>query len=203
MSESFVKTLAPEGLLDYRSAWLAPADADRLLDCLAAEVPWELRSIRMFGRELMQPRLLCFMGDPGMVYRYSGGDYAAVPWHPAVEELRWGLNRSLATAFNSVLLNLYRDGSDSMGWHADDEPELGSRPTIASISLGAERRFVLRRRDDPRQRLELVLAHGSLLLMAGDLQTHWQHQLPKTARPVGPRLNLTFRRIHPKPGPRH
>lgn len=199
MSESFVKTLEPGGVLDYRAAWLAAVEADALFDALASEVPWERRSIRMFGRDLMQPRLLCFMGDPGVVYRYSGADYAAVAWHPSVERLRRRLEDSLSARFNAALLNLYRDGTDSMGWHADDEPELGPRPTIASISLGAERRFLLRRRDDPRRREELRPGHGSLLLMAGDLQSHWQHQLPKTARAVGVRINLTFRQVQRRP----
>jgi alkylated DNA repair dioxygenase AlkB len=149
----------------------------------------------MFGRTLMQPRLIRFMGEAGVEYRYSGGRHDAAPWHPALTPLLERLQRACPPGFNCVLLNLYRDGRDSMGWHADDEPELGPRPTIASISLGAVRRFQLRSLAQPRQRFEIQPEHGSLLVMSGSLQDNWQHQVPKTARPVGPRINLTFRRI--------
>ena len=99
---------------------------------------------------------------------------------------------------NSVLANLYRDGRDAMGWHSDDEPELGPRPVIASLSLGGTRRFVFRHRREPERKYELPLGHGSLLLMRGDTQADWKHALPRTARPVAPRINLTFRRILPR-----
>jgi len=100
--------------------------------------------------------------------------------------------------FNSVLANLYRDGRDSMGWHSDDEPELGAQPAIASLSLGSTRRFVLKHRNDPSRKFALELPHGSLLLMRGATQANYRHALPRTARPVGPRINLTFRRIAPQ-----
>ncbi len=111
--------------------------------------------------------------------------------------LRDRLRKELGVPFNSVLANLYRDGRDAMGWHSDDEPELGAEPVIASLSLGAARRFVLRRRDDHAVKQTLVLAPGSLLVMRGACQRDWQHALPRTAKPVGPRLNLTFRHIRP------
>ncbi|MEX0916392.1 MAG: alpha-ketoglutarate-dependent dioxygenase AlkB, partial [Wenzhouxiangellaceae bacterium] len=128
-------------------------------------------------------------------YVYSGGLYRAVPWHPAVAGLRDALASDTDCKFNCALLNLYRDERDSMGWHSDDEPELGRDPTIASVSLGASRRFVLRSKDDKRRRFELVPGHGSLILMRGDLQHHWQHQLPKLTRAAEPRINITFRKI--------
>ena len=199
-SESGVKTLLPRGRtdgggLDYWPDWLPADEADALFGRLQRDVAWETRTIRMFGRRMEQPRRIAFQGDAGTVYRYSNDDYRASAWHPGVADLRDRLARWLDVRFNSVLLNLYRNGRDSMGWHADDEPELGDRPVIASVSLGAVRRFVLRSRADHGRKIDLPLASGSLLVMSGDLQRDWQHQVPKTARPVGPRVNLTFRRI--------
>lgn len=192
---SFDQRFAPGGRVRYLSDWIAPDAADALLAELRESVVWEARTIRLFGREVMQPRLVAFQGDPGVVYRYSGSRWQAGAWHPAIAELRKRLDRELRAAFNSVLLNLYRDGNDSMGWHSDNETELGGGPLIASVSLGAPRRFVLRRRDDHRVRREVTPAHGSVLVMSGDLQRHWQHQVPRTRRTVGARINLTFRRI--------
>lgn len=198
-SEGFVKTLPPNGRLVYRPGWLndedSGADPAHLFERLLEDVDWESRTITMFGRRVEQPRKIAFQGDAGVIYRYSNDDYVAARWHPAVRALRDRLEREWGTRFNSVLMNLYRDGRDGMGWHADDEPELGPRPEIASISLGQVRRFLLRSRADPSEKIELQLASGSLLLMGGDLQQAWQHQVPKTARKVGPRINLTFRRI--------
>lgn len=207
-ASGMTRALPPAGRLEYRPGWLGRTDADALFEVLSAEIAWQRRTIRMFGRVLDQPRRIAFQGDEGVVYRYSNDDYRADPWHPALRALRERLEAEIGTRFNSVLLNLYRDGRDSMGWHADDEAELGRDPTIASISLGAERRFQLRpKRSAARarqveekggpgsERVSLLPAHGSLILMAGDLQHAWQHHLPRTARPVGPRINLTFRRI--------
>lgn len=193
--EDFDKMVAPDGRLTSTGRWIPGARADMLFQQLSHEVDWQSRTIRIFGREIVQPRLLAFQGDPGIRYRYSGGDYEALPWHPAIEMIRNRLEIELGVRFNSVLINLYRDGRDCMGWHADDEPELGQNPAIASVSLGQKRRFVLRSRALPRQSIELVPPHGSLLVMAGDIQHAWQHQVPRTARAVGPRINLTFRRI--------
>jgi len=167
---------------------------------LRDEVDWQQRTIRIFGREHLQPRLISFMGDAGIRYRYSGGCYDAAPWHPLLSKLLRLLERDLGIRFNSVLANLYRDGRDAMGWHADDELELGRAPTIASLSLGAVRRFMLRARADRARKFELQPQPGSLLIMRGGLQQYWQHQVPKTARPVGARINLTFRRIVSDPG---
>ncbi|WP_449465796.1 alpha-ketoglutarate-dependent dioxygenase AlkB family protein [Stenotrophomonas humi] len=175
--------------------WLQPAEADALLQTLREEVPWEVHRIRMFGRWVDSPRLSCWVGDPQAHYRYSGADFVPRPWPPALLPLRERLQQTCAAPFNSVLLNRYRDGRDSMGWHSDDEPELGERPVIASLSLGATRRFLLRRRDDNALTTEFLLAHGDLLVMAGDTQRFHQHALPKTARPLGERINLTFRQI--------
>lgn len=181
--------------VQHLPAWLLPALADALMDAMHAQVPWEIHRIRMFGRWLDLPRLSCWMGDADAHYRYSGADFLPHPWAPAVQEVRDLLQQTCDARFNSVLLNRYRNGRDSMGWHSDDEPELGATPLIASLSLGAPRRFLLRRRDDPAQKLEYLLGHGDLLLMRGNCQRDYQHALPKTARVSGERINLTFRQI--------
>lgn len=184
----------PGATLQLVPDWLPRAAADAMLDALLAEIPWEQHHVRLFGRLLPAPRLSCWIGDPGARYSYSAVQFAPRPWTPSLVALRDRLNDEFDGGFNSVLANRYRDGTDGMGWHADDEPELGPRPLIASISLGAARRLVLRQRRGT-QRAELQLPHGSLLLMGGDTQQHWLHGIPKTAKPVGERLNLTFRRI--------
>ena len=186
--------LLPQADLLFDSAFLSAAEASTLLAQLTADIAWEQRAIRMFGQQIPQPRLTAWYGDPAARYTYSGLVWEPQPWTPALLALRQRVEAATATQFNSVLLNYYRDGRDSMGWHADDEPELGPAPAIASLSLGASRRFRLRPRTGlPYAPLALDLPSGSLLLMRGPTQRHWQHALPKTARPVGPRLNLTFR----------
>ena len=160
---------------------------------LRDEVPWERHRLRIFGREVESPRLSCWIGDPDAVYTYSGTRFVPHPWTPALTELRETLSAQCAERCNSVLANLYRDGRDSMGWHSDAEPELGPEPVIYSFSFGGVRRFRLRHRRDPSLRLELALPSGSLLRMAGTTQRHYRHDLPKTARAVAARINLTFR----------
>lgn len=177
--------------------WLDAFDAARLERELREVIPWEVHRIRLFGREVDSPRLSCWIGDPDAAYRYSGALFEPRPWPEALRPVRDRLARELGGAFNSVLANRYRDGRDAMGWHSDAEPELGPEPVIASLSLGATRRFALKHRQRPEQRLALDLPAGSLLVMAGTTQRFYRHALPRTARPVGERLNLTFRRIRP------
>jgi len=164
---------------------------------LLAGIQWQRHRLRLFGRELEAPRLSCWIGDPGAVYTYSGARFTPHEWTPACAELRDRLAALCGERHNSVLCSLYRDGRDSMGWHSDDEAELGPQPRIASLSFGARRRFRLRHRHrrDLAFRLEIDLEPGSVLLMAGDTQRNYRHDLPKTAKAVGARLNLTFRRI--------
>ena len=180
--------------IDHRPGWLAKGDADALFDALHEDVPWEVHRIRMFGRMVDSPRLSCWMGDEDAAYRYSGTLFKPHPWPPVLREVCRRLEAECGGRFNSVLANLYRDGRDAMGWHRDDEPELGDAPLIASLSLGATRRFLLKGEDGVRH--PIVLANGDLLLMSGDSQRRYRHGLPRTARPVGPRINLTFRNIH-------
>ena len=185
----------PDAELAFDPQWLAAADADALLAALREAVPWEVHRIRLFGREHASPRLSCWIGDPDASYRYSGTRFEPHPWSPVLDPVRKRLAAELGIGFNSVLANRYRDGRDAMGWHSDNEAELGPAPVIASLSLGATRRFVLKHRVDPARKLAIELPHGSLLVMAGATQQHYRHGLPRTARPVGERINLTFRRI--------
>ena len=204
MDATFERIELPDADVRFAPAWLPAGEADALFAALREQVRWEVHRIRMYGREIDSPRLSSWIGDPGTGYVYSRVRFEPNPWPSALAALRARIDAAAGEAMNSVLANLYRDGNDAMGWHADDERELGARPVIASLSLGATRRFVFRRRP-PRgtrpaaglERHELALPHGSLLLMAGDTQSHWHHALPRTAKPVGPRINLTFRRIDP------
>ena len=174
----------------------AAAEAGRYFQELLAEISWRQEQVRMFGKWVEQPRRIAWHGDPGKAYTYSGLRLEPAPWTPALAYMRERLNACAGVHFNSVLLNLYRDGRDSMGWHSDDEAELGPHPVIASLSFGGVRRFRFRhRRDKSLSPIGLDLPPGSLLLMRGATQHHWQHCLPKTARQVAPRINLTFRVI--------
>ena len=178
--------------------WLGADEAAALFAALREALPWANHPVRLFGREHPAPRLSAWIGDAA--YRYSGVVREPGPWTPPLAALRDRLGAELGTAFNSVLANLYRSGDDAMGWHADDEPELGPTPLIASVSLGAVRRFVLKRRDG-EGRLALDLPPGSLLVMAGATQALYRHAVPRTQRAVGPRINLTFRRVEPRRPP--
>lgn len=194
---AFSEIALPGAELRYDPAWLPPAEADALLAMLRAELPWEVHRVRLFGRWHDAPRLSCWLGDAGAEYVYSGNRFVPRPWTPALAALRARVETACAHRFNSVLANLYRDGRDRMGWHSDDERELGAQPLIASLSLGAERRFTLKRRQVGARAIGLPLTHGSLLLMAGDTQRNYRHALPASARVAGERINLTFRWIAP------
>jgi alkylated DNA repair dioxygenase AlkB len=178
----------------YKDALDADAGRSIMADLLQ-QTRFEQPEIRMMGKSLRTPRLVAWYGDEP--YGYSGLVHPSRPWTPILDALRALASRLAQSPFNGVLLNLYRDGSDSMGWHSDDEPELGANPVVASLSLGATRRFRLRHKRDRSLSFGLDLSHGSMLVMSGPIQHHWQHALPKTARAVGARLNLTFRWLLP------
>jgi alkylated DNA repair dioxygenase AlkB len=175
--------------------WLTRADANALYESMATDIDWQVHRIRMFGRTIDSPRLSSWIGDPGASYTYSRTRFDPHPWPLSLQPIRQRLRDTLGIDFNSVLANRYRNGRDAMGWHSDDEPELGPQPVIASVSLGATRRFALKARGKGGGRLTLDLPQGSLLVMCGETQTSYRHALPSTARPVGERINLTFRRI--------
>jgi len=178
----------------YIENFLESAHGFWLLEHFHKELRWQRQEIRLFGRKILQPRLSCWYGDPDAQYTYSGLQLQPLPWHPALLDLRNLLQETLQFPFNSVLANAYRDGRDSMGWHADDEKELGPEPLIASLSLGASRRFLIRSRNG-NENSSMLLEHGSLLLMRGKSQKNYRHSVPKTTKPVGLRINLTFRQV--------
>lgn len=170
-------------------------DADRYFTQLHRDIAWEKREIKVFGKRHWQPRLVAWYGDEGVSYRYSGDTLYATPWIPPLQVLRQRCEAAAGTSFNSVLLNLYRDGQDAMGWHADNESELGNAPIIASVSLGCARRFDFRKRSTGEAR-KVILPHGSLIIMSGRTQQNWVHQIPRSKKISDPRINLTFRRIY-------
>ena len=169
-------------------------EADRLFAKLETGLAWQEEAIFIFGRWVKVPRLMCWYGDADAYYRYSGVNHQPLPWNAALQSVRVQVEQHCRCTFNSVLANLYRDGQDSMGCHADDEKELGLNPVIASLSLGDERLFKLHHKKR-KETVDIVLGHGDLLVMAGTLQHHWRHSLPKTKKLKTPRINLTFRSI--------
>ncbi|MBC7794880.1 MAG: alpha-ketoglutarate-dependent dioxygenase AlkB [Clostridia bacterium] len=183
------------GLLEYYGRVISTGDADRLFSTLERETPWQRGRLHIYGREVLEPRLTCWYGDLGASYTYSGRTVNPLPWTDTLSETRGKVESVARSRFNSVLLNLYRDGNDSVAWHADNEPELGDEPVIASLSVGVARRFAVRRRDRVGSTVRIDLGHGALVVMRGDFQRHWEHSIPKTSRPVQARINLTFRAI--------
>ena len=189
----------PDAALNYHPGWADSETADAWLRELIDATPWSQPEVRIYGRRMPVPRLVAWYGDAGVAYRYSGLLHDPLPWTPLLQDIRERLQKETGQRFNGVLLNLYRDGRDAMGWHSDDEPELGGCPTVASLSLGAERRFDLRRKGSGPIEHSLVLGHGSLLVMSGQTQHHWQHQIARTSKVWQPRVNVTFRLIQPRP----
>lgn len=184
------------GELHFWPDFLPAEVADRLCADLLAGAPWVQSHLVIAGCERPIPRLNVWYGDPGADYSYSGARMLRHAWPAALTGLKNKVEARCATRFNSALLNLYRNGRDSVAWHSDDEPELGPAPLIATLSLGAERALELRAKAD-RTRLRLSLPAGSLLLMAGALQRGWQHRIAKTTAPVGPRISITWRQVMP------
>src|SRR5712692_2254971 len=186
--------LASGAWLDYDPGWLSPAEADQALEALRAELAWEQREIVLFGRRILQPRLIAWAGDRG--YRKSGQTLEPRAFTPAAQRLLARARTQTGVHFNHVLVNRYRSGEDSMGLHADDEPELGPDPVVAIVSLGTARRLVIKpRRKADRARHDLELGHGALVVMGGTCQRHYVHGVPRQAGIQGERISLTFRRL--------
>ncbi len=163
---------------------------------LRNEAQWARHEVRVFDNTYATPRLTAWYGDAGAVYRYSGTTHVPLPWIAPLDAIRRNVEEHTGTAFNSVLLNYYRDGNDCMGRHSDDERELGPCPLIASLSLGGRRMFVLHpKRGNSREARHVMLVHGSLLLMYGRCQQHWKHSVPRSRTLTQPRINLTFRQV--------
>lgn len=174
----------------------SPTQSQEFLAQLRQQILWQQDTLRIAGREIKVPRLQCWMGDPGSRYGYSGIQLEPCPWNTVVLAIRERVETLTDTNFNSVLLNYYRCGQDSVAWHADDEPELGPAPVIASVSFGAPRKFQLRhKRRKSLPKYQLTLRDGSLLFMEKGMQNNWMHQLPKVKDLHSPRINLTFRII--------
>ena len=178
------------------SSCFSEVESDVIFQNLLTEINWRQDRIKFYGKEINIPRLTAWYGDSGKSYTYSNITMNPIPWTPVLLTIKKRVEEIAKISFNSVLINLYRDGKDSMGWHSDDEPELGKDPIIASVSFGGARKFRLRHRfNKTLAKVELNLTHGSLLMMQGKTQEFWQHQIPKTAKLVMPRINLTFRVI--------
>jgi alkylated DNA repair dioxygenase AlkB len=189
-------SLKDGGELELFAHFISKEQCPQLFAAVQASVSWQSREIRIAGKSVAEPRLTAWVGDPEAVYTYSGRRNVPEPWSDVLGELRRRISLAACEDMNSVLCNLYRDGHDSMGFHADKERELGDNPVIASLSLGATRRFQLRHRSDATARLDLDLESGSLLVMRGTLQHHFRHAVPKQPAVREPRINLTFRRVH-------
>ncbi|MBF2027801.1 MAG: alpha-ketoglutarate-dependent dioxygenase AlkB [Oscillatoriales cyanobacterium C42_A2020_001] len=180
----------------YR-AFFNTEDSDRCFTLLLTQINWQQETAHLFNQSIPLPRLTAWYGDAGKSYTYSGIEMQPNPWTEPLLAIKSAVETVANVQFNSVLLNLYRNGSDSVGWHSDAEPTLGHNPVIASVSFGATRRFSFKPKHRKGEKpVHLDLTHGSLLLMQGSTQHHWLHQVPKTTKPVGTRINLTFRVVH-------
>ena len=193
-NEPFCPSLT-DGELYYHPSFLESKEADRLYNNLYNATPWQADKIKVFGKTYDQPRLTALYAIDQTPYTYSNITMYPHLMTASLFDLIKKINTVNDARFNAVLLNLYRDGKDSNGWHADNETALGQNPVIASISLGEERYFHLKHKTHKEQRLKIKLKHGSLLIMGGAMQHHWLHQIPKTTRPIAPRINLTFRKL--------
>lgn len=186
----------PDAEIIYFPSFLSQEEADSLFNELLESTPWQQDEITVYGKKHLQPRLTALYGNEGKPYSYSNIIMQPHYWTLPLQKIKSLVESITGTNFTTVLLNYYRDGSDGNGWHADNEKELGINPIIASVSLGAHRNFQLRHNTDTAQRKNIILENGSLLLMKGAAQHFWKHQVPKTKKPIGPRINLTFRVIH-------
>lgn len=185
-----------DGELAFCQNFYAAPSAEELMEKLLRETAWRQEQIHVWGKAHAQPRLVAWHGDPGTAYGYSGITLQASDWSPTLRQIKNEIESATGHSFNSVLLNLYRDQHDHVGWHSDDEPELGTNPVIASLSLGATRIFKLKHKTKSEQKvLSFELSSGSLLMMAGGTQHHWKHCIAKQSRASTARINLTFRQL--------
>ena len=175
--------------------FFSPEESDAYFNIFRETILWKQESMTMYGKKINIPRLMAWYGNSDKRYTFSGISLQSHIWTKELLEIKAKIEPQAGIEFNSVLLNFYRNGKDSISWHADDEVELGKNPTIASVNFGAARKFQLKHLPT-KEKLEVELTHGSLLIMQGELQHFWHHQVPKTSKPVGERINLTFRVIH-------
>jgi alkylated DNA repair dioxygenase AlkB len=192
--ESGVKIQIPDSDVQYFPALFSPSEADDLFSRLRSEIHWQQEKIKLYGQVHNLPRQTAWYGDPEKTYIYSGIKVHSLPWIEPLLKVKTKIEQVSGTRFNSVLLNRYRNGSDSVSWHADDERELGKNPIIGSVSLGEARPFQMKHKSK-NEKTKIVLEHGSFLLMSGPTQHNWLHQVPKSKKAMSERINLTFRRI--------
>jgi len=185
-----------KGRLSYCADWLSHHESFLYFRQLYQDLDWKEEILNLYGKDVSTPRLVAWYGDADAIYTYSGKTHHPLTWHPLLLLLKNRLEQEFHHPLNSVLANLYRNGHDSMGWHADNEAALGKDPNIFSVSLGASRFFDIRRKEQIKQKSRINLENGSLLIMSGAFQQHWQHQVPRQLRIANARINLTFRYIH-------
>lgn len=187
--------LPANGFVQFYPQFFTKAESDIYLQHLLTQINWNQEPIKIFGKEVMQPRLTAWYGNADKPYTYSGITMQPNAWTDILTAIKTKIETIANTQFTSALLNQYRDGKDSMGWHRDNETALGTNPVIASVSFGASRVFQLRDYASKKSLQSIELTNGSLLLMSGATQHYWEHRIPKTSKPAGSRINLTFRRI--------
>ncbi len=192
-SSEIIKIPLQDAEIEYDPQFYDLEEANALFDELYQNTQWIEEDIRVYGKIYKQPRLTAFFANNKKTYSYSNIAMAPQPFSPLLTSIKTKIEEATQMQFSSCLLNLYRDGQDSNGWHADDEKELGKNPVIASVSLGAERLFHLKHKKIKTLKHKLILQNGSLLVMKGETQHQWFHQIPKTKKPLGKRINLTFR----------
>jgi alkylated DNA repair dioxygenase AlkB len=188
----------PDGEVLLFQDFINAAEASSMFKKLKQATPWQQDTLSFGGKKVLIPRLQAWYGEKNSRYGYSGLALSPLPWTPLLGDLKSRIEKLADTGFNSVLVNYYRDGKDSVAWHSDDEKELGKAPVIASLSLGETRRFELRHRHKKGQKFACELSHGSLLIRGSGIQQHWQHQVPKQAGVTRGRINLTFRQVMPE-----
>jgi len=191
-----VNLLPRDGIVNYYGPILSGKDADRSFAALLADVPWKSDEVVIFGKRLETARQVAWFGDSTYGYTYSGTTRHALPWNAELRALKQLIEQTSGATYNSCLLNLYHDGNEGMSWHSDDEKELARDAAIASLSLGAARKFSFKHKRTA-ETTSVTLEHGALLVMRGTSQAHWLHSLPKSKKITAPRINLTFRTIHP------
>jgi len=194
-SDAMQTAALPPDLMEYYPGTFDRQESLSLMQEFINTVPWQQRTVTMYGKLIVTPRLTAWYGDAGAAYTFSGTKFDPLPWTDQLQQMRETVEGIAGLTFNSVLLNYYRDGNDSVAWHSDDEYELGIKPVIASVSLGQVRRFDMRRKTDHKDKYSVDLENGSLLLMKGDMQRNWEHRIAKSPKLLKERINLTFRVI--------
>jgi len=192
---NYPNLLPADGEIYLVHALFDPTESKAMLDHLTATIPWKQEPVKIMGREIMQPRLTAWYGDPGKCYSYTGITMQPLTWTKELLHIKQAVEKVSGEQFNSALLNLYRDGADSVGWHRDNEKSLGINPVIASVSFGEPREFALKHYKDKKLRIKILLTSGSLLLMRGETQHKWLHSIQKDLTIIRPRINITFRTI--------